>query len=661
MVAWERPHGAGEERLSEPLSIASRRGSESETKGGILPASFGDDLAMLILGVAIIAAPLALGSSGIWPRFVLEAGLGIAIVAWAVAGNRSLWRTAPPLAIAGLAMLQLMPVPDWLLVKIAPVSAGAWKVAHAGVRSAWGSISVDPAATQAAIHRLLLGMATVALVADLARYKQYRKLLLLALGGSGLVMLCLGLFFGGATKDYVMLGFVNLKGPIVPPHSPIIMPTETSGVGIPEWILIGNQRYRVDAGMVGNGMGSYIYSNHFAGGLCLTLPILASAWMAITPRAIPAAGRWLVAAGLFSLAVWIVAGPAHSRAGTLALVSACLAFIAIAASARWLRLVAAIGLTVASALVAGTLAVFCFGLDTNFLVSLLPAEWQDSVRAMLVDTRSVASQVAFRMFRASPVLGTGLDTYQEIFPRFYADRFTLFFAHNDYAQLLAEAGAVGGAAILWLGALLARKCWFFCRHAKAEYRLMNAGVWAAVAGIAIHSAFDWNMHLPANGLLACAVIGLALSSVPIAPSKTWFGRLAEARVPEQFPRLVLIGATLVAICFLGRDAISEATQRQLREAIVADRLHAKDAKNPAAADKLIDSIEAGKRMRPWDASNPSLALLLGQASLHLTQGMADGPDREALEAAAEEWFERARRLCPTSRGIPEQAPPASQK
>src|SRR5207249_5175897 len=60
-------------------------------------------------------------------------------------------------------------------------------------------------------------------------------------------------------------------------------------------------------------------------------------------------------------------------------------------------------------------------------------------------SRATIWQDTVKMIRDYPILGAGLGTYHTIYPT-YAHTENLFgleYAHNDYLQVVAEAGAVG--------------------------------------------------------------------------------------------------------------------------------------------------------------------------------------------------------------------------
>jgi hypothetical protein len=575
-----------------------------------------------------------------------------AVALWALADRRSIWLTATPLVICGCVLLQLVPLPDSVLVGLAPVSAGAWKVAHGGDSTLWGRITVDPAATLQASRRLLIGLATIAVVIGLGRYQSRRKQLIAAVAISGVIILSLGLLIGHNTKHYSVLGYGNLAWPLNPNQSALIAPVESAGVGQSEWITVQSQRYQADFANVGDGLGPYIYSNHFAGGVELSLPILLAVGLFLTSGRLHDGARYSLVGIVCLAALWAVGGLADSRAGVGSLGLACIALMSIVLVKRWPKRIAGTMLIVCTVAILGFLIVLLGSFKA--ITELLPPDWQNAAIKILTDARVVSAQVAVRMFLASPLLGTGLDTYQAVYSRFYPLGFTLYYAHNDYAQLLAETGLVGAVLTFMLISPLAMRFAKFYREARGEYRTLNAGPWAAVAGIATHSAFDWNLHLPANAFLTCLVIGLSASSVP-SPAASKVDKVI-AWIPEAAPRWALVFCCALSLVFLARDAVSENNQRQLSTAIVAGRTAMEDGDKTATSGRLTAAIAAGQSMALWDSGNAQLTLLVGQANLHLASLVAAGPARETFLGTADKWFQRAKRLRATKRGLPEALP-----
>ncbi|MFM8497705.1 MAG: hypothetical protein ACKOEM_19615, partial [Planctomycetia bacterium] len=92
--------------------------------------------------------------------------------------------------------------------------------------------------------------------------------------------------------------------------------------------------------------------------------------------------------------------------------------------------------------------------------------------------------------------------------------------------------------------------------------------------------------------------------------------------------------------------------RQLREALTAARLAAKDPQRPSPWPALEQAHAAGERMAGWDPANAKLAQLVGQASLLLAAQPQPIDDADQWMMAADEWFRRARRHSAVCTGLP---------
>lgn len=607
-----------------------------------------------LLAAACVAAPLALGATAAWPRLATETAMGLAVALWALTGPRGAWNTLLPLAVSAVLAVQLLALPDRLLAAVSPVSAAAWKVASPEAGGVWGRITVDPAATAAGIRRLLLAAATVAAVADLGRQRPLRRLLCGSLCVTSVAIWILGLAFPFDRKDLTLLGFIDCTGPIAAEFwkTPIEPPIATNGSGNLEWVTVGQQRYQSPTWIAADGFGPYLYSNHFAGAMILTVPALLGAWLVWSRRRLPNAARHLAVAVVSAAALWTVGVMATSRAGGAALVLAALVFGSLTFERLWLRRTAS-ALTVMYALlvVALTIAVYA---GVTGIERLFPEALQPRVAALLSDSRSLASRAALRMFAAAPLFGSGLGTFGELFTRFLRSDFLLNYAHNDYAQWLAETGLLGvGIAIGW-ATVLGRRCrsWWLGVLARRQGDPLTAGLWAALAGISVHTAYDWNLHIPANALLACVVAGLAVAAGTVDRSSHAALSSQKPRPwPALLPGFALGLACMLAVALLARDAASDAVQRELRKAIVAARIQALDPAAAPAAPLLRRAAAAGEHMTRWDPANGSLAVLIGLARLHLSA--TPDADASAERATAREWFAIAQRYCAACRGLPE--------
>lgn len=606
------------------------------------------------LAAAAVVCAIPLGCTAPWPRLALEAVVTVAVVACALNSGARMGRAVliPP-ALGLLFAVQLLPLPDQLLMSLSPLAASAWQVAHAGGAAAWGTLSVEPAATAAAIRRLVLGASLVVTVSALAADMRCRRLLLGGLAVAAAVIIGLGLLFPVNPARRVLLGFVPLYGPLGFWQDPTLSPVQTSGWGYLEWVTVGNQRYLLDIGAPGDGFGSYISTNQFASGVYLTLPILLGVALHWLSRRLP---RWLAFVPVFAGiggAAWIIAALTGSRAGTLALAMSALALVWLTAERSWLRRLLAIT-TAAFAIGFVAFVVVLLG-NVESVDRLAPEAWQAAIATVRHDGRIVATDTALRMFQAAPIPGLGLGTYGDLYPRFVRAMSTWHYAHNDYTQFLGEGGCLGAVVMLTGVAIVAGAFRRWLPGARGPERVLDAGPWAALAGLAVHSAFDWNLHLPANAFLACVVTGLCLASGRRAPELRGTRAEHAASWLSIVPPTTLAIVCLGCLAFLVRDARSDSAQRQMRLALVEETKASRDPDYPPARHVLEQAVNAGRAAARWDPANSGLALLNGHVCLHLAE-LTTARTRAAFSDEAEQWFLRAQRTCAVQRGLPEPLP-----
>jgi O-antigen ligase len=123
-------------------------------------------------------------------------------------------------------------------------------------------------------------------------------------------------------------------------------------------------------------------------------------------------------------------------------------------------------------------------------------------------------QGTWRIFLDHPIAGTGLGTLQEVFPLYETiyDGLIVNHSHNDYAEVLAETGVIGGLCGLAFLVLLAWTGW---KNIVAEKEVMNlayqAGALVACFGLLVHATVDFNFHIPSNALIFLLQAALATS------------------------------------------------------------------------------------------------------------------------------------------------------
>jgi len=608
------------------------------------------------LAVAAVCAPPALGATPPAARFALECLTASAVLIWAITKPRPWQLIALPFVSLILCGLQVIPLPRSLVLSVASGSGMAWQVAVAGAAPSWITVSVDPHATAVACGRLFLGLATIASVADLAKMHITRRILQSGLAISALVVWGLGVVFPPQRHNTrSILGGVDFSGPIEFWLTPLKRPLETAAFGYRRAVAIGGDSYPVIDWGVGDGFGSYVVSNHFAGAVVLTLPA-AMAWlMFLFWKRMPAAASYAAACAALATAAWVVGGLAGSRAGVCALLAGgftCLAFAAEQRLAR--RVFAGAAVMCVAGICAGT--VLLYG-RWQGVADVVPEAFRKPVMSMLNDSRAAATAIAFRVFRGSPFFGTGLSTFGEISSNKEWGGVPWYFAHNDYAQWAAETGLFGVAMAAAGGRFLLKRAASVLKQPWQPERLLDAGAWGALVGIAAHSAFDWNLHVPANAFLACIVVGLALSSgSPAADAARPPAGPVRARRDTSRQRGLTVGfciGCLVAIGLLGRDYQAARVEGRLRRAVTAARAVLVNPAAPSAEAKLQAAVDAGERMAKLDPKNPQLAVLLGQANMFLSVEPQPIDDADERRQAAKAWFRRARESSAVCVGVPE--------
>jgi len=127
---------------------------------------------------------------------------------------------------------------------------------------------------------------------------------------------------------------------------------------------------------------------------------------------------------------------------------------------------------------------------------------------------------SLRIFQDHRVLGTGLGTLQEVFPLYetFYDGLVVNHSHNDYAEALAETGAIGALCGLVFLVFLFWTSWKIL-NAEGDPRSFayHTGALVACLGLLVHAGVDFNFHIPSNALIFLLQAALATSVFPALP------------------------------------------------------------------------------------------------------------------------------------------------
>jgi len=257
--------------------------------------------------------------------------------------------------------------------------------------------------------------------------------------------------------------------------------------------------------------GPYVNHNHYAGLMEMLTPIplvLSLTRLASSKVRMAAATAAAVMAGTIFLS--------GSRGGMLAIAAELIVVaVLLTKQQRGLRTAVGIGLFLAIVL---TMLVWIGGPELSKRIATMGPAHTD----LTSDLRNGINHDGLRMFVRRPVLGWGLGTFPVVYPEFRSF-YTNFFvnaAHNDYLQLLVEMGLLGFATMIWLLIVV-------YRTAIKKLGNWTGDISGAVAlacllglsGILVHSAFDFNLQIPANAALFYVLCTVAASAPFAQPAR----------------------------------------------------------------------------------------------------------------------------------------------
>ncbi len=125
--------------------------------------------------------------------------------------------------------------------------------------------------------------------------------------------------------------------------------------------------------------------------------------------------------------------------------------------------------------------------------------------------RSHFWNVTLDVIKQHPFTGSGLGSFGVIYTRYDSRNglYRLEQAHNDYLQILADAGIMGGLLGLSFLILLFGKG--FARRSTADKfrRGVATGALAGCFAVLVHSAFDFTLHTTSNALLFLVLAAMA--------------------------------------------------------------------------------------------------------------------------------------------------------
>jgi hypothetical protein len=536
-------------------------------------------LAEWLVAGATVGSALLIGAVHPWTIAAVAAAVAMAFVLLgqpAVAGLRSL----PALTLVGLAgvcLLQDVPLPMGVLARLAPCTADVWTRAllPAGDSIAWAPISLDPGATAVeALRWLTYGLLFANVTAISARR---------GAAWGELVLVGAGLVTALTTVAHGLLGATRAFGVYMPTFSPA------------PWHV-----------------GPFLNPNNLSG--YLNLATLAGFGLLFRhSRAIPA---WAIGLALATMIGVSVTSGSRGGVGSLIVGLALFAFL-IRGRIRMRQSSAG---PVGAAVCVGAVAL-----------SLLAAGPQTAKELFERGADKLLIVVwTAPMIRDFPVFGIGRGAFESVFPAYRQSGGNFVFTHaeNFVAQWVCEWGAIVAVVSL---ALLG---WSF-RPSRLGVRRSSlaAGIFSGMLALLLQNLVDLGLEVP--GVCIGLVVGIGAvwgdrtrhrtDSIPPHGNAPWL-RVAVATA----------AAALIAICasFGGRDVAadradvreqfaeleaSRTTAAPLRRRIIAAiRRHPADPYLPLVGALLAEKTRQESPM-PWLQRSLERATINGRAHLALAE------------------------------------------
>jgi O-antigen ligase len=149
--------------------------------------------------------------------------------------------------------------------------------------------------------------------------------------------------------------------------------------------------------------------------------------------------------------------------------------------------------------------------------------------------RAAMRKGAWHIFLDHPLIGTGLGTFQIVYPPYETlyDGKIVNHAHNDYLEALAETGVLGGLCCAWfLAVLFLKSLWRLRQNNYSFVGALQLSGMVACVGVLVHALVDFNFHIPSNLLFFFLMAHLATTEINNGhPASTHRPRRANTRNP----------------------------------------------------------------------------------------------------------------------------------
>jgi O-antigen ligase len=470
-------------------------GRPPRTTSAPQPRTLASRFIILVLCLALVLSTLAFGTVQAWALGFFQAGACLVAILWTV----DAWRTRRLRLSRNLLQLPLAALFLVGLVQLLPLGgAGGGAETIGGLTKApVNTLTLDPYATRFVLMQL----------------------------GALIIYFCAALVFTDSpARLRLIVRVVTIFGFLL------------ALFGMFQYFTNPTQIYWFRQPKFAIPFGPFINRHHFAAYMELTLALplglLASGAVAVERRLL-----YIFAVLIMAVAL-VITG---SRGGVLSLTAEVLFIVAIAGFVRRKdRGESEESAEAKSRVRAALLRVgIGFALVTALLASAATLGGEESLSRLFgtvsaddpTSGRVQFWQGSWEVFKQYPLLGAGLGAFGVAYTRHDVlnGATRLEQAHNDYLQILADAGIVGG--ILGLLFIFALFRYGFSRfNSRDKFRRgVAAGALAGCFAVLVHSFFEFSLHMTSNALLFLVLAALATLNGRVETPSSGKGRARRRR------------------------------------------------------------------------------------------------------------------------------------
>jgi tetratricopeptide (TPR) repeat protein len=516
-----------------------------------------------------------------WSLAIMEVACILLFVCWIFAATRDgsspLRIVKPPflvplVVLVGLAFFQLIPLPPLFVKMISPETYRVYREAASDPDSlSWLTLSLYPHATLLEAVRIIAYVFAYFVVLQVLRDGESVLRMATAILGAGVLVALTGI-----------LQVVSWNGKLL-------------------WFR---------PFVTGAAFGPYVNRNHFAGLMEMVIPLSVGLGIYLLPSARRGGGFKAAASDLLT----------HMHANRLILT---ITGVTMMITALFLSLSRGgiVGLTVSMVFFGTMLSLRGstrrkgWTIASIFLLVLFSVGWfgwkpvverfeSTPIKEVSADFRVMNWKDSLEIAQKYPLFGTGLGTYEYVYPRYKTILSTERWehAHNDYIEEAVELGLPGFAAAIYIVVsfyLLIIKS--LRKRRSLGPRLLGIGGMAGITGILIHSFTDFNLHVGANGLFFAVLFGFSIAASHMKMSGDGQVTLLEVKeviVPPS--RRMRLRLTLAAVCaFFFAVAFSNALADGLYRIVNGSTTESNDLLTPKAG-----ILKTASLLSPLDARYP---------------------------------------------------------